>query len=282
MNWRGIFTIVRKDISVLRYSPAVIWPIVIVVVIIMGLMPAVFTVPYYFVEIPENISLEEGLPDDLPEDLREIYDLIADPLLAQFGGMSPQEVLVRYFLVYVFAPMFLIVPVMTTSVIAADTFVGERERKPLEALLHSPLTDEELLLGKVLAAFIPGVVVSIIAFVIYSISVNALSWPIIGAIFFPTPIWLLILVWVMPGVAALGLGASVLVSSRVKTFQEAYQVSGILVLPIMGLFVGQIFGVFYFSLVLTLILGVIVWVVDVVLFWIALEMFSRSEMISRV
>ena len=41
-------------------------------------------------------------------------------------------------LVYLFAPMYLIVPMMVSAVIAADSFVGERERKTLEALLHTP------------------------------------------------------------------------------------------------------------------------------------------------
>ena len=39
---------------------------------------------------------------------------------------------------YLLAPLFLIVPLMVSAVLAADAFAGEKERKTLEALLHLP------------------------------------------------------------------------------------------------------------------------------------------------
>ena len=40
---------------------------------------------------------------------------------------------------YLLAPLFLIVPLMVSAVLAADAFAGEKERKTLERLLHLPL-----------------------------------------------------------------------------------------------------------------------------------------------
>ena len=46
-------------------------------------------------------------------------------------------------------------PIFTASVIAADSLVGEKERKTSEALLALPISNGELLLGKILASFCP-------------------------------------------------------------------------------------------------------------------------------
>ena len=46
-------------------------------------------------------------------------------------------------------------PISFSLVIALETFVGEKERRSLEPLLATPLTDAQLYLGKTLAAMIP-------------------------------------------------------------------------------------------------------------------------------
>ena len=47
-------------------------------------------------------------------------------------------------------------PMSFSLVIALETFVGEKERNSLEALLSAPLTDRELFTGKFIAAAHPG------------------------------------------------------------------------------------------------------------------------------
>ncbi len=50
---------------------------------------------------------------------------------------------------------------------------------------------------------------------------------------------------------ALGLGVTVLVSARVSSFQEAFQLDGIIVLPILALVIGQVAGVMIFSVLIS-------------------------------
>ena len=40
---------------------------------------------------------------------------------------------------YLLAPLFLIVPLMVSAVLAADAFAGEKERRTMESLLHLPV-----------------------------------------------------------------------------------------------------------------------------------------------
>ena len=51
-------------------------------------------------------------------------------------------------------------PISISLVIALETFVGEKERRSLEPLLSTPLTNTELYIGKTLAAMIPPLVSS--------------------------------------------------------------------------------------------------------------------------
>ncbi len=61
---------------------------------------------------------------------------------------------------------------MLSCIIAAEAFVGEKERKTLEALLYTPATDGELFLGKALAALIPGIVYTWVNFAIFAVVTN--------------------------------------------------------------------------------------------------------------
>src|SRR5439155_23586391 len=58
-------------------------------------------------------------------------------------------------------------PVSISLVIALETFVGEKERRSLEPLLSTPLTNTELYIGKTLAAMIPPLLASYIGMGIY-------------------------------------------------------------------------------------------------------------------
>ena len=40
---------------------------------------------------------------------------------------------------FLLAPLFLIVPLMVSAVMAADAFAGEKERRTMETLLHLPI-----------------------------------------------------------------------------------------------------------------------------------------------
>ena len=51
--------------------------------------------------------------------------------------LSPEQLPIVLILGYLIAPLFLILPLVISCVIAAEAFVGEKERKTLEALLYT-------------------------------------------------------------------------------------------------------------------------------------------------
>ncbi len=68
-------------------------------------------------------------------------------------------------------------PMSFCLVIALETFVGEKERNSLEALLSAPLTDQELFMGKFIAASVPAVIASASASVTFALLITLFGQP---------------------------------------------------------------------------------------------------------
>ncbi len=78
-------------------------------------------------------------------------------LAAELAGLDERQTWVVLMTGYFLAPFILIFPLMFSTIIASESFAGERERKTIEALVYTPASDGELFLGKMLAAFVPAV-----------------------------------------------------------------------------------------------------------------------------
>ncbi len=272
MNWRAIKAILRRDLLAVRRNKGVMAPMIIVPLIFMVLLPGGIG---YFGPV---LSRMPGA--NMPE-IGQLMALLPPQLAEVFDRYTPDQALIVFMLVYMFAPMFLIIPLMVASVIAADSFAGEKERKTLEALVYTPTTDLELFAGKTLAAMIPAVVVSLAGFLLYGLTANLAAWPTMGRVFFPNWTWVVMVVWVGPATAAMGLGATVLVSSRASSFQDAYQISAVIVVPILALVFAQVSGVMYFSTWLVAGLGLVFWLIAGVLLRVGVKTFQRGEIMAR-
>jgi ABC-type Na+ efflux pump permease subunit len=272
MNLRAIGALVRKDIKVVLQNKGVVIPIILLPVILFVLVPmAAGLVPTMFALSPDAAAEMDQWLATMPEALR-----------SDLAGLTPPQQTVMLFLVYMMASLYLVVPIMVSSVIAADSFAGEKERKTLEALLYTPTTDRELLVGKMLSAWVPAVAVAWVSFAGYAIVANVAAWPVMGRVFFPTAMWIVLALWVAPALAGLGLTSMVLVSVRAQGFQDAYQLGTIVVLPLVVLMIGQATGVIAFSLGLVVLLGLAVWILDAVLLVLGTRTFQRSELIARL
>ena len=274
MNWRSIWAIARKDLKEVFANRTVWAPVILLPLIFVLLLPLLLII--LPMRVPQN---RMNIPEDLiPRLLGQIPAGLADVI----APLPPAQQISLLMVGTVFAPMLLSIPLMIASMIGANSFAGEKERKTLEALLYTPASDSELLLGKMLAAVLPSVLLSWVSFVLYAVVVNAASWPIVGQVWFPTPTWWPLMFWVTPAIAVLGLGFTVLISSKVNTFMEANQLSGLSVLVVVALVVSQVTGALYLGVGLTMLLGAVIWIVDAILVAVAIKTFSRSSLITRM
>ncbi len=253
MNRDAIRAIVRKDIASVVRNRGVRIPLIVTPLVVLVLLPILLVGgARILVEAGEATPGTSAAPfEQLTEQAESDERTRPDD--------DPQARWATFVLEVFLAPLYLLVPLITATVIAADSFAGERERGTLEALLHSATTDRELLTAKFLAAWLPAVTVSTVSFLVYSVVANVLAWPSLGRVFFPNLTWLLLAVLVAPGIAALGLSVMVIASSRVNSLQAAHQIGSLVVLPILVLLVAQITGVFLFNTPLVAAMGVLVW-----------------------
>jgi ABC-2 type transport system permease protein len=262
----------KKDWREIRRNWQVILPIVIVPLMISVLLPVILTA------IPSLTTREapagqfEALIQNLPIHVQE-----------QIAGMTETQIVIYIMALYFLAPFFLIIPLMASSVIASDSFAGEKERKTIEALLATPISDSELFLGKTLVSFILSMAVTIISFTVYSTVFDLLSFSLFnGVLLLPTLDWILLIFALAPTVALASIGLTVMISAKVKGFKEAQQISVILLIPILALVFGQATGAIIFGpLMITALIAVFA-AIDLAIFRIGVKLFKREEILSKL
>jgi ABC-2 type transport system permease protein len=269
VNRTAIAAIVERDLTVVARSRAVSLPIVILPLVFFVVLPVILVVA------------ASSIGDDLG-DFGELLTIMPEPLRRELAGLEPTAQVIVWGLEYMFATFFLIVPLMTSAVIAADSFAGEKERKTMEALVHTPTTDLELYVGKLLAPWLAAMAVAVGGYVVYVVVGNLSAAAIVGRPIALTPRWLLVVLWLAPAVAALGVGALVHVSARVRGFQEAYQLGGLVVLPLVLLLVGQLTGVLYLDLPVIALLGAIVWAIALGAIRLGYRSFRRERLLLQL
>jgi ABC-type Na+ efflux pump permease subunit len=265
VNWPAIRAIIGKDLIAVRRSKAVFIPMLMVPALLLVVLPLVIGIAAR--SSGSSGAQVTGFLDRLPGGL-------AEPITSR----PAREQLLLLVNGYLLAPLFLIVPLMVSAVLAADAFAGEKERRTLESLLHLPVADKDLFIAKLLGAFLPALAVSWIGFILFAIVSNGVAWPVMHRIFVPTQLWLVMILWVAPAVAALGLGVMVRVSVRAKTAQEANQLGGAVILPLIFLAMGQATGLLLVDLWLATAIGAGVWLVAIWLIARGARRFDRDSL----
>jgi ABC-type Na+ efflux pump permease subunit len=267
VNRAAIGAVILKDLQAIRRSKAVVLPMLIVPFLLMVVFPSIIGMAARFQSDAEIAGFLDSIPDPLADRIREL---------------PPEERLVTLVLGYLLAPLFLVVPLMVSAVLAADAFAGEKERRTLESLLHLPISDRDLFIAKLLVAYGPAIVISWVGFAAFAIVSNTVAWPVMHRIFVPTALWGVMIVWVAPAVAALGLGVMVRVSARARSTQEANQLGGAVILPLIFLAVGQSSGLLLLDLPIGIAMGAVVWVVAVWLIARGARRFTRDALATRL
>lgn len=180
--------------------------------------------------------------------------------------------------------MFGIIP---ASMISANALVGEREQKTLEPLLATPLTDRELLIGKVLSSLIPSSIL-LLGGTLVSIIAENIIFALLGYPFYLIPDMMGIFMIVVGGLSLIiaVVCFMIVISGRVSRVYEAYQTTSVVVLiafipmilPLMFIESGLEDAVLLSSLV-TVLLSVLLMVA---LFFLAITRFNRDRLISMV
>src|SRR5580704_4600205 len=132
-----------------------------------------------------------------------------------------------------------------STAVGANCLVGEREKGTGEFLAHSPATERQLYMGKLIASLVPGYLTTLVGFGMYALVVNLIVGPHVGGWFFPTGQWWILMLWAVPPFLALTLSVVLRLSARVKSAAAAQQASGLVTLPAIVLSYAQSSGALF-------------------------------------
>lgn len=211
------------------------------------------------------------------DDILEFSAFIQSSGLSDYSVQELGQILVGQS----FGMIFLIIPLMLPSTIAAYSIVGEKTRRTLEPLLATPITVIELLAGKTLAALLPSVLVTWLWGVVYMVGMRLLTTSPDVFAHIVTPGWLILWLLCAPMLALIAVVFTVLVSSRASDPRSAQQNASILILPLMLLVAGQLFGLQVLSASFALIATAFAAVIAGVAMWLAVRVFHRDTILKR-
>jgi ABC-type Na+ efflux pump permease subunit len=165
--------------------------------------------------------------------------------------------------------------------ISSHAVAGEKEKRTLEPLLAAPITALELVIGKSLASLIPALAVCFLAFVALCVGVDVVAWPLTKSLVLPNGMWLFGVLVISPLFAFFGNGVAVLISARVGDSRLAQQLSGLVVLPLVGLAAGQFGGFLHAGTGYYAVIGAVVLALDVAIVLVAPRLFDRERLMTR-
>lgn len=260
MNAKQI-ALIKKDVRSIVSNKQTLAVMLIVPLVLTIVMPSIYIIGAALE--PESISEFQVLLDMLPatdsnSDNSQFLWLLLNKLMPIF---------------------FLIIPIMSSSVMAASSFVGEKEKHTLETLLYSPLSLRQLFHAKILAGFSVGMAVSCISFVAMMLVIELEASFMIGSFVTPDIGWLVIMLLIAPAISLAGIAITVRSSAKARTVEEAQQRAVFLVFPLLALIIGQFSGVLLIGPWLMLGLGVILAALDVLLMRKASASFTYENML---
>lgn len=169
----------------------------------------------------------------------------------------PEEVLdlLGLMLNYILPVFFLIIPLMSASIMSASSFVGEKEKQTLETLLYCPLSVKQIFCAKVMASFLLSMTVSLLSFLVMLLVLEAETVFFLGKFLVPGINWLIILLLIAPSISLMAITLIVRGSAKAQSVEEAQQGAVFLVLPLILLATGQFMGVLLINVWILLVLG---------------------------
>ncbi|MDQ6669515.1 MAG: ABC transporter permease [Chloroflexota bacterium] len=172
-----------------------------------------------------------------------------------------------------------LLPTVSAVGVASGQFAGEKERGILTPLLASPASNLAIFGGKVLGAILPAQAYSTVAEVVYIVSLAVAFGPAqLGLLPLPLSLTMVALVPLVTCFAAI---VSSLISSRVRTFNAAQQLGGLLLMPVWGVVIGLAANLMDWGPagLLGAVLGLLV--VDLALTALAATTWRREEVLSN-
>lgn len=236
---RAMYAVMKKDFRGIISNRRLFLELLIVPMILTIVLPSIFVVAIHFA------------PDD--PDILKMLELL--PQGSRTGGV--EMAVTGLILNYILPVFFLMIPIMTASIMAASSFVGEKEKHTLETLLYCPLSVKQIFQAKVLASFLFSMMVALISFAAMMIVLEMEAFFIMDRLIMPAAGWIVILCLLSPSISLITVTLIVRGSAKAQSVEESQQGAVFLIVPLILLVAGQFAGVMLLNVWILLGLGVL-------------------------
>ena len=260
---RAVKTIAAKEWAEARRHKLVMY-------VVIG-MPLVLTaIPVVMLAVMSRVGINQS-------DYEELGHVLDNPI---YAGMTPVEALQSVMSTNILV-LFLIMPLMVPLTIATYSIVGEKLTHSLEPLLATPISTAELLVGKGIAAAVPGIATVWAGYLLFLAGARVFSVSDRVFMSFVNPMWLVALLVLAPLLTVMAVSVGIIVSSRATDPVAAQQLGSLVILPLMLLLVGAVTGIIQLSGGVFWIAALIVAAADAVLVRLGVGLFQRETILTR-
>jgi uncharacterized membrane protein SpoIIM required for sporulation len=166
-------------------------------------------------------------------------------------------------------------PISISMVIALESFVGEKERRSIEPLLSTPLSDWQLYVGKLLAVLVPPLLASFLGIAVYLVGVyRQVGWV-------PETVLLIQILLLTVVQSLVMVSGAVVISSQATSVRAANLLASFIIIPMAFLIQGESLVMFWgrYNVLWWAIFGLII--VSVLLVRTGVSHFNREELLGR-
>lgn len=243
-DWSKIWTIAKKDMESVKTYKYVLYSLIALPVVFSVVLPIMTIYPMIILGPPQDLSMI-------------------------MWGINMTLV------------MFMFIPAAVPSVIASYSIVGEKVNKQLEPLLATPTTDEELLLGKSLGAFLPGIGATFASFFAFTVIVNAMTYDIFKSFLLPNLQSIIIIFVFAPMIGIMAVEWCVFVSSKVTDVRAANQLGIVAGVPVFAFYFLFLGGILALEASVLIIFFLALLGISLALYYLSRITFRREEILTK-
>lgn len=204
------------------------------------------------------------------------------PFLANFTTQRVLGFVERYganIIAVRFIPFLLMIvgffPITISLVIALESFAGETERRSIEPLLSSPLTDTQLYMGKLLASLLFPLSAAYIGMLVYLIGIYRSSS------FRPEPMFLVLISLLTAVQALVMVSGAVVISTQTTSVRAANLLASFIIIPVALLIQAESVMMLWagYQVLWWAVLGLLI--LAILLVRMGISHFNREELLGR-
>ncbi|MDR1774152.1 MAG: hypothetical protein LBR30_04715 [Clostridioides sp.] len=226
--------IIIKDIHTIMKNKKIIGLMCLVPLVLTIIMPTIFIIAV------KNSNIEVSV-------FFKIFEKTLKISMDKLSLIEQKKFIVDFFIYSILPIFFMLIPTMVSTIVSANSFVGEREKGTLETLFLAPVRVRDIFIAKVKVSILFSSGLNIAIFVIMSIALNIVLYACGFEFFFPNTKWIILLIIASLAITILSTTFVIKKSKNSDSVEEAQQAAVFVILPIIGIVVGQFTGFLFIS-----------------------------------